>query len=72
MRKPILTTTAGDGVADVRFILSANDFQTLYAASDVIAAAKQLKNEGKLSVEIFKSEIELYSKGYGALYEELK
>ncbi len=66
------STTAGSGNADVRFILSAQDFQTLYASSDMIAAAKQLKNEGKLTVEILKSEIELYAKGYGALYEELK
>lgn len=66
------STSAGTGDPDVRFTISQEDFQTLYNSADVIATAKQLKNEGKLSVQLLKSEIVLYAKGYGALYDELK
>ena len=78
----VFTTTIKDHVPgtvqgtasdpDVRFRVGIADFGRLYSSEDMIATAKQLKNENKLSVEILKSEIVLATKGYAALYDEFK
>ena len=66
------TTSPGSGSPDIRITVSVSDFQTLYSSSDMISAARQLYDEGKLSVELKRSEITLALKGYKALYDELQ
>lgn len=68
----IPSTTAGTASPDIRIRISASDFQSLYSSQDMAAAAKQLYGEGKLSIELLDSEINLAFKGYKALYDELQ
>ena len=68
----IPTTSPGSGSPDIRITVSASDFQALYSSGDMISTARQLYDEGKLSIELKRSEITLALKGYKALYDELQ
>jgi len=56
---------------DIRFVMTANNFAKLYATSDILTNAQQMRKNGEISIEILKSEASLATKGYKAIYDSL-
>ena len=56
---------------DIRFIMAADNFAKLYATSDILANAQQMRKNGEITIEILKGESALAAKGYKAIYDSL-
>jgi len=51
--------------------MNSADFMTLYAASDVLAKAQEMRKSGLIKVEILKDEFTMAVKGYKSIYDSL-
>jgi hypothetical protein len=56
---------------DLRFSMNSTDFMTLYAASDTLAKAQEMRKSGQIKVDILKDDVTLAAKGYKAIYDSL-
>jgi hypothetical protein len=56
---------------DMRFSMNSADFMTLYAASDVLAKAREMRKAGQITVGILKDDFTMAVKGYRAIYDSL-
>lgn len=66
-------TTVGGAATnpDMRFSMNSVDFMTLYAASDVLAKAQEMRKAGLIKVDILKDDFTMVVKGYKAIYDSL-
>jgi hypothetical protein len=66
-------TTVGGAAnnPDIRFSMNSADFMTLYAATDVLAKAQEMRKAGLIKVEILKDDFTMAVKGYKAIYDSL-
>lgn len=64
-------TGTADYSPDVRFSMTGADFVTLYAASDFLAKAQEMRESGLIKVDLLKDDFTLAVKGYKAIYDAL-
>jgi uncharacterized membrane protein len=56
---------------DIRFSMNSADFMILYASTDVLAKAQEMRKSGLIKVDILKDDFTMAMKGYKAIYDSL-
>ena len=56
---------------DIRFSMTSDNFAKLYATSDILANAQQMRKNGEITIDILKDETFLAAKGYKVIYDSL-